>query len=348
MPRPDRSAEIDAALLARVAQHPHDLVAVVGRALDLTRQTIAARARALIESGYLAKTGTTRPTYSPGPNRRAVFIRPLRGLDEGRVWLRDVAPLLRGLPANVLDICHHGLTEMVNNAIDHSGGSHLRVYVDRTLDAVMLMISDDGVGIFRKITVALDLPDERLALLELAKGKLTTDPRRHTGEGVFFASRMFDRFQIASGELVLDHDDAEPDDLLDDVEPRYARRGTTVLMEIAAKSKRTAKQVFDRFSSGPDDYAFAKTVVPVRLAKVGDDNLVSRSQAKRLVHRVERFRTVVLDFADVAEIGQAFADEVFRVFANAHPDVELVPVHAVAGVQQMIRRAEMARDEGRA
>jgi hypothetical protein len=182
-------------------------------------------------------------------------------------------------------------------------------------------------------------------LLELSKGKLTTDPRRHTGEGVFFTSRMFDRFQIASGELVFDHDDAQADDLLDDIGPRYSRRGTTVLMEIATGSKRTAKQVFDQFSSGPDDYAFAKTVVPVRLAKVGDENLVSRSQAKRLMQRVERFRTVVLDFAGITSIGQAFADEVFRVFANAHPDVELVPMHATPAVQQMIRRAEVARDE---
>jgi anti-sigma regulatory factor (Ser/Thr protein kinase) len=263
------------------------------------------------------------------------------------VWLLDVAPLLHGLPANLIDICHHGVTEMVNNAIDHSGGSHLRVFVDRTREMVTLMVSDDGVGIFRKITAALDLPDERLALLELSKGKLTTDPRRHSGEGVFFTSRMFDRFQIASGELVFDHDDAQADDLLDDIQPRYARRGTTVLMEIATTSKRTAKQVFDKFSSGPDDYAFAKTVVPVRLARVGDENLVSRSQARRLMQRVERFRTVVLDFAGVASIGQAFADEVFRVFANAHPDVELVPVHAVSSVQQMIRRAEAARAEGR-
>lgn len=348
MPRPDRSAEIDAALVARVAAHPHDLVAVVGDALGLTRQTVVARARTLIAAGYLARTGTTRPTYSPGPNRRAVFTHALRGLDEGRVWLQDVAPLLRGLPPNVIDISHHGLTEIVNNAIDHSGGSHLRVFVDRTLETVTQMISDDGVGIFRKITAALDLPDERLALLELAKGKLTTDPRRHTGEGVFFTSRMFDRFQIASGELLFDHDDAEADDLLDAIDARYARRGTTVLMEIASNSKRTAKQVFDEFSSGPDDYAFAKTIVPVRLARVGDENLVSRSQAKRLLQRVERFRTVVLDFADVAEIGQAFADEVFRVFANAHPDVELVPVHAAPRVQQMIRRAEVARDEGNA
>jgi uncharacterized protein (DUF1330 family) len=77
---------------------------------------------------------------------------------------------------------------------------------------------------------------------------------------------------------------------------------------------------------------------------MGDENLVSRSQAKRLMRRVEGFRTVVLDFDDVATVGQAFADQVFRVFANAHPDVELVTVHAVPQVQQMIRRAELARD----
>ncbi|TAN03773.1 MAG: DUF4325 domain-containing protein [Rhodanobacteraceae bacterium] len=348
MPRPDRSAKVDAALLARVEKHPRDLVAVVGDALDLTRQTVAVRARALIEAGYLAKSGTTRPTYSLGPSRRAVFTHTLRGLEEDRVWSHDVAPLLRGLPTNLIDICHHGLTEMVNNAIDHSDGSHLRVFVDRTRETITLMVSDDGVGIFRKITAALALPDERLALLELSKGKLTTDPRRHTGEGVFFTSRMFDRFQIVSGEFVFDHDDAQADDLLDNIEPRYARHGTTVLMEIATRSRRTAKRVFDQFSSGPDDYAFAKTVVPVRLAKIGDENLVSRSQAKRLMQRVERFRTVVLDFAGVADIGQSFADEVFRVFANAHPGVELVPMHAVSAVQQMIRRAEIARDEDHA
>jgi len=33
----------------------------------------------------------------------------------------------------------------------------------------------------------------------LAKGKLTTDPKRHSGEGIFFSSRMFDEFDILSG-----------------------------------------------------------------------------------------------------------------------------------------------------
>ena len=54
---------------------------------------------------------------------------------------------------------------------------------------------------------------------------------------------------------------------------------------------------------------------------------------------------MVLDFSEVTGIGQAFADEIFRVFANAHPEVELLPMNAVPGVQQMIRRAEVARDE---
>ncbi|MFI4969978.1 MAG: STAS-like domain-containing protein, partial [Lysobacterales bacterium] len=265
-------------------------------------------------------------------------------LAEDQVWSRDVAPLLAGLPRNVLDICHHGMTEMVNNAIDHSEGHVIGIVVDRSAERVLLFVNDDGVGIFHKITRALDLPDERLALLELSKGKLTTDPKKHSGEGIFFTSRMFDAFTIDSEGLMFDHDAAQAHDIL--VEPAsVAPRGTAVLMEIATTSARTPKQVFDQFSSGPDDYSFARTVVPVRLAKVGDENLISRSQAKRLLQRVDRFSTVVLDFAGVASIGQAFADEVFRVFANAHPRIELIAAHASADVQQMIRRAQVARED---
>jgi anti-sigma regulatory factor (Ser/Thr protein kinase) len=262
------------------------------------------------------------------------------------VWSADVAPLLRELAPNVMEIAHYGLTEMVNNAVDHSEGHRLDVMVLREVERVTLWIVDDGVGIFRKIARALDLPDERLSLLELAKGKFTTDPQRHTGEGVFFTSRTFDHFAIVSGGLVFDHDTEHDKDVLLDLDELPSGSGTTVGMTIRTDSKRTLKQVFDDYSSGPDDYTFARTVVPVRLAQVGDENLISRSQAKRLMQRVDRFRHVVLDFEGVRSIGQAFADEVFRVFAHEHPQVELIPVHATPEVQQMIRRAEAARDQG--
>jgi anti-sigma regulatory factor (Ser/Thr protein kinase) len=344
MARPDRSHEIDDALLATVEAHPRDLVLSVATALGLSRPAVGARVRALVAQGYLSKAGTTRPIYGPGPHRRRTFRYTRSGLAEDRVWTHDVAPLVRGLPKNVIDICHHGLTEMVNNVIDHSEGECVQVHVDRDARRIVMDVADDGVGIFRKITRALDLPDERLALLELSKGKLTTDPRRHSGEGIFFTSRMFDRFQITSGGLLFEHDHAEEDDRLFDEDAQAA--GTRVSMQIATDSPRIDSEIFNAYSSGPDEYAFARTVVPVRLAKIGDENLVSRSQAKRLLLRVDRFRTVMLDFEGVERIGQAFADEIFRVFANEHPEVELIPVHATTEVQQMIRRAEVLRDEG--
>ena len=342
MARPNRSPEIDTALLQAVSAHPHDLVGMVAAQLGLSGARIGMQVRALVAAGYLDKTGSTRPTYRLGLNRRFERQYPREGLAEDAVWFEQLLPLLRDLPRNVLDIAHHGVTEMVNNAVDHSDAGAVLVRMDRRDGQLWFEIADEGVGIFRKITRALDLPDERLALLELAKGKLTTDPRRHSGEGIFFTSRMFDSFRISSEGLVFDHDAKYDQDLLDDADEAG---GTRVSMRIAIDSKRLARDVIDQFSSGPEDYSFAKTVVPVRLAKVGDENLVSRSQAKRLLQRVDRFRCVVLDFDQVASVGQAFADEIFRVFANEHPEVELVAVHAAPEVQQMIRRAEVLRDE---
>lgn len=342
MARPNRSPEIDTALLRAVGEHPRDLVAMVAAQLGLSPSRVNMQVRALVAGGYLVKHGSTRPTYTLGTKRRFARDYPRAGLAEDRVWFGDLLPLLQHLPRNVLDIAHHGVTEMVNNAVDHSDARKVSVFMacgDGRLD---LTVTDDGIGIFRKITRALDLPDERLALLELSKGKLTTDPQRHSGEGIFFTSRMFDVYRIESGDLIFDHDAAYDLDLLDDA---HHVAGTRVVMRIATDAARTVESVFREYSSGPDDYAFARTVVPVRLAKVGDENLVSRSQAKRLLQRVEKFRHVVLDFAQVGGIGQAFADEIFRVFANAHPNVELLAIHAVPAVQQMIRRAEVLRDE---
>jgi len=344
MGRPTRSDEIEAALFRAVAEHPNDLVRMVAAQLGLSRARVVQQVRALVADGYLTKAGTTRPSYGLGSNRRMTRRHRRDGLAEDRIWYQDLLPLLDHLPRNVLDIAHHGVTEMVNNAVDHSEGRHVTVLMDCDGEKLRLSVADDGLGIFRKISRALELADERLALLELSKGKFTTDPARHSGEGIFFTSRAFDRFQIQSGGLFFDHDHLEADDWLDEFEAPPTRKGTAVFMEIARDSERDIRQVFDEYSSGPDDYDFARTVVPVRLAKVGDENLVSRSQAKRLLQRIERFRTVVLDFSEVTGIGQAFADEIFRVFANAHPEVELLPVNAVPVVQQMIRRAEIARD----
>ena len=54
---------------------------------------------------------------------------------------------------------------------------------------------------------------------------------------------------------------------------------------------------------------------------------------------MEKFKIVELDFRGVTVIGQAFADEVFRVFKNNHPRITIVPRNANEDVVFMIRRA---------
>ncbi len=226
---------------------------------------------------------------------------------------------------------------MFNNALDHSDGSIIRVKIKKTATATEMMISDNGIGIFKKIQNALGLLDPRHSVLELAKGKLTTDPKRHTGEGIFFTSRVFDSFDILSEGVFFTHKfGSEEDWILENRE----MRGTFVFMKLNNHSARKLNKIFDQYTSGDQDEipGFTKTVVPVKLARYGDDNLISRSQAKRLLARVELFKTVVLNFSDVELVGQGFADEVFRVFARQHPEIELVYINANSAVKRMIER----------
>lgn len=104
---------------------------------------------------------------------------------------------------------------------------------------------------------------------------------------------------------------------------------------------RTTKKVFDDFSTAEQD-GFTKTIVPVRLSLYGDEQLVSRSQAKRLLARVDKFKTVVLDFEGVSTIGHSYADEIFRVFANANPAIQLLSINANDEVQANISQARRA------
>jgi len=92
----------------------------------------------------------------------------------------------------------------------------------------------------------------------------------------------------------------------------------------------------------PRTYTYADTIVPVCLAQHESEKLISRSQAKFLTLRFEQFSHVVLDFEGVSEIGQAFGDELFRVFAREHPAIKLTPVNMTTAVEQMVKRAKAA------
>ncbi len=337
-----RGEQIRHFILHQIHESCRDVVRVTSQRFEITRQAVNKHLQRLVEEGVLEKSGTTRArVYRFAPMAERVFQWEIRhGLAEDIAWMREVRPILGDMPNNALDIWEYGFTEMFNNAIDHSEGSVISVSVKQTAFTTEMLVADDGYGIFRKIQHHMNLLDERHSILELSKGKLTTDPQNHTGEGIFFTSRMFDSFGIMSGGVCFSHESGKGQDWI--LEVSRGSGGTYVWMNLNHHTARTSKQIFDQYTSG-DDYGFTKTVIPVKMAQYGNDKLVSRSQAKRLLARVELFQTVIFEFHEVEMIGQAFADEIFRVFALKNPGIELIPVSANKEIQKMIARAKSAR-----
>lgn len=334
-----RSRLIRKYLLNAVKSDNHQMLHDAQEIFKVSRQTIHSHLSALVELGYLVAYGNTKArTYGLGAKRSHTQKFPLKKLRESDVYYQDFGYIFKNLPDNIEDICHYGFTEMLNNAIDHSEGKFVYVTAERDEDNIKICIDDDGEGIFNHIARLIDLVDPRESILELSKGKLTTDPENHTGQGIFFTSRTFDSFYIISGDLVFFHNEGTDDHLL---HSEKEEEGTMVFMQVAMNSPRTLGSVFDEFTGTEDeDFAFNTTVVPVKLVLYEGEKLVSRSQAKRILNRVEKFKNVLLDFADVNFIGQAFADEVFRVFARRNPHIDIIPIKTTGNIDRMIHAAK--------
>jgi anti-sigma regulatory factor (Ser/Thr protein kinase)/uncharacterized protein (DUF1330 family) len=335
----ERGEEIRSFILQNVEQHPDNIAHVAANKFKISRQAINKHLKKLVEEEALGVQGNTR-------NRRYQLleydelewdgkfnISP--ELAEDVVWDDEIRHRLGEMSASAMAIWNHGFTEMFNNAIDHSEGTVIEIHIARSATTTEISLDDDGIGIFKKIQKHLKLPNEYEAALELAKGKFTTAPNKHSGEGIFFTSRMFDSFEILSGGINFTHECDDPDQWFLNEDKVFP--GTTIRMKLNNDTSRSIKTIFDEFSSG-DDYSFNKTIVPVTLAQYGGQ-LVSRSQAKRLLVRFDRFETIILDFKDVDSVGQAFADEVFRVFQKQHPDIELTFTNTNENVERMIKRA---------
>ena len=314
---------------------------------DVTRKTVHRHLMALVANGDVLAHGKTKSrTYSLAcKSSKDIDFSVTSETEEHIIWERSVRPLIADLKPNVLDICHHGVTEMVNNVKDHSESQDARVTVYRTAVSLTITVLDKGVGIFTKIQKDFNLHDPRHALLELSKGKLTSDADNHSGEGIFFTSRMFDRFYIRSGRMLYAFSINDNEDYLIETTDKVDIIGTRIIMCITFDSERDSSEVFDKYTTGDDDHQFSKTHVPVDLASYENDQLVSRSSAKRVLARFNRFKQVWLDFQGVDKIGQAFADEIFRVYAKAHPEISFTFTNAVPNVEKMILRAMVKAHE---
>jgi len=305
----------------------------VAEMAGVTRQAAHYHLVKLVGSGELRRVGAGRGSrYFADADLDLSY--PLEGLEEDRVWDEVVGdvPQIRDASANVRSIMRYAFTEMLNNAIDHSGGTGARVKVWAG-DHLSFEMIDDGIGAFRHVRERLGLPDDLAALQQLSKGRETTAPERHSGEGIFFTSKAVDRFDLDANLLRWIVDNSIGDQAVGDA-PEHA--GTRVRCDIDTATRRTLEEVFAPFVD-ERSLRFDRTVVSLALFET-EGRFVSRSEAKRVGTRLERFSEAVLDLSGIDEVGLAFVDELFRVWAAEHPETRLVPINMSPAVERVVRR----------
>ncbi len=309
----------------------------VARTAGVSRQAASYHLSRMVERGELLHEGMGRG----GRYRRTTYMTfhyNLEGLKEDEVWTQENAELRRRDP-KILDnrhippILNFAFTEMLNNAIDHSRGTRVDVRWYLNENFIAFEVADDGVGAFRNMAETRSLESEFDAIGELSKGKQTTLPQAHSGLGIYFTSRMVDRFVLSSGHFSWIVDRRRDDVAVEWFE--IARHGTLARCEIDADTTLTQVEVFDDFAP-PSRPGANRSRLRVSLFERGP-NFVSRTEAKRLAAELDSFDEVDIDFSGVAQVGQGFIDELFRVWQVAHPNTRLVATHTNPAVDALLR-----------
>lgn len=319
---------------------------------DISRQYASSLLRDWVSEGKLQKVGSTRNSFYITPKMAKdspdlivnIFKKRLKNksLEEHEVMdeIESRLPIILELKKqkeNVHSIFYYAFSEMLNNAIEHSKSDYIDIEVILKKNNLKFTVNDYGIGVYKNIMKNRKLKSEMEAIQDLLKGKVTTAPHAHSGEGIFFTSKVADTFFLDSFGYALDFNNLNNSIFL--ARPKKMKRGTEVTFSININSKRHLNDIFKKYtdSSGEGDYGFDKTEVRIRLYNIGGVH-VSRSQARRVLSGLEKFKSIILDFDKVPMVGQAFADEIFRVFRNSHPDIKMNSINTVDAVKFMIDR----------
>lgn len=310
-----------------------------------SRQYVNSVIRDMVTKKLLLKGGTTAGSFYVLPQNihligDEITVKLKRdGLEEHKVFsdLKEKASHIFDLRENISSILFYAFTEMLNNAIEHSHSQYVEICIRKDKQNIIFTVNDFGVGVFRNVMQKRKLKSELEAIQDLLKGKTTTQPHSHTGEGIFFTSKIADVFILESFEYRLRVDNIIKDVFIEEMTKQ--KRGTKVTFVLSLASKKHLNDVFNQFITTPGEVGFDKTEIKVRLYASGTV-YISRSQARRILTGLDKFKTIILDFDRVTTIGQAFADEIFRVFQQRQPDIKIIPINMVKSVQFMVDRVE--------
>ena len=162
----------------------------------ISRQTIYKYIKELIEKNLIKKVDNKNYTLS-FYNFKEKNYKNIN-LQEDIIYKNLLEEFEEDKKENVIHILTYSFTEILNNAIEHSESKNIKISYVEDYFNIYVQILDDGVGIFKKIKENYNLKNENEAIFELKKGKITSDPENHSGEGIFFSSKVVDYFLIDS------------------------------------------------------------------------------------------------------------------------------------------------------
>lgn len=298
----------------------------------------------LVAKKALLKAGSGPHVYYSLPENEALLYEKInkrlknQNLREHEVLetLLKEETFFQNISDNVRSIFDYAFSEMLNNAIEHSKSKYIDLEISKMDGFLHFIVRDYGIGVFKNVMQKRRLTNELEAIQDLLKGKVTTEPRSHSGEGIFFTSKVADCFSEESYNYKLLIDNLIEDVFVEEIKNI---RGTKVNFKIRLDSKKHLNDIFKAYQSEPDSFAFDKTEVQIKLYQMGTIH-ISRSQARRVLAGLEKFKKVILDFDQVPTVGQAFADEIFRVFLQNNPEIDIIPINMNETVKFMIERVE--------
>ena len=301
------SEQIKDFILENLTRHQKDIIKATILKFGLSRQAILKHMHTLISEDRVVAHGKTRDRFYeliPLVNySQTIDVNSSFSPDE--ILKKQILPNLNSVALNIYEICEFSIMALLSNALDHAQATklHYKLYVSP--NDVHFVLSDNGIGIFENLNNSLILEDIQVAAIEIAKGRITTDPQNHGGDELMTVIHLFDKVTIDSSGICLTYYNKKNEWT---VTRSSQQKGTRIHLEIKSKSRRTCQEIFRQIF----DRENKLVRIPVNLVRSDGEQVNSRIQAQSLLHNIKDLTEIEFDFKNIELIGPAFADELVR------------------------------------
>jgi len=242
-------------LLEKISQNDTAISKSVSDAFGINQNTVHTYINDLVKKGIINRIRYGQ--YEMTSTQYQYSLKRSKGELDTDTYAFDhcLSKHINHLAPNVQAIWGYSFSEMMNNVMDHSLAENVSLIIEQDYLNTSVIIADNGIGIFKKIKEHFNFSSLDEAICELFKGKLTTDSENHSGEGIFFSSKMMDEFFILSSGKIFSTNKYENIQIEDFA--GIGENGTGVVMGLSNFTHKNPQEVFDLYAN--IDGGFTKT-----------------------------------------------------------------------------------------